>query len=80
MEFLGEINLALKYSRIQFLMEFPVLLFIISKTLLSYNLSFTYTYLFSISISSSISLKSASYALSMQQSKCQLGSHNLYAL
>lgn len=30
-EFLGEINLALKYSRIQFLIEFPVLLFIISK-------------------------------------------------
>ena len=61
-------------------MEFSVLSFIISKTLLSYNLSFTHTYLFSISIYSSISLKNASYALSMQQSKCQLGSHNLYAL
>ena len=63
-----------------FVIEFPALLFIISKTLHSYNLSFTHTYLLSISISYSISLKSASYALSMQQSKYQLGSHNLYAL
>lgn len=80
MEFLGEINLALKYSRIQFFNGISCIVIYNFKNSHSYNLSFTHTYLLSISISYSISLKSASYALSMQQSKYQLGSHNLYAL